>query len=49
MENDRVHATHCCVDHGCKYGKTNCPVTQKKVSQEYPCEVCDYDEEVRNA
>lgn len=36
-----VHATHCCVIHGCKYGDEDCPVENKEVMQEYLCEQCD--------
>lgn len=35
-----VHRTHCCVDHGCKYGKKACPVVSGEVVQDYPCEDC---------
>lgn len=35
-----VHQTHCCVHHGCKYGDEDCPVEQRQVVQEYPCEMC---------
>lgn len=39
--NIGVHATHCCVKHGCKYGPSEkCPVSNKEVEQEYPCEDC---------
>ncbi len=46
MENERkinlgVHASHCCVWHGCKYGNEDCPVVLLQVEQEYPCESCD--------
>jgi hypothetical protein len=43
-ERDRqigVHRTHCCLKHGCKYGKKDCPVVWKSVKQEYRCEYCD--------
>ncbi len=36
-----VHATHCCVIHGCKYADYECPVSSGKIKQEYPCESCD--------
>lgn len=40
--SDKVHASHCCLSHGCKYGKDEkCPVVTGKVSQLYPCEDCD--------
>lgn len=35
-----VHASHCCLEHGCKYSDVNCPVINEKVKQEYPCESC---------
>lgn len=35
-----VHASHCCIVHGCKYGKPDCPVKTREVGQEYPCEEC---------
>lgn len=35
-----VHATHCCLLHGCKYGDDACPVKSREVAQEYPCEYC---------
>lgn len=35
---ERVHATHCCAEHErCKYGEDDCPVVNKWVEQEYPC------------
>ena len=37
----RVHATHCCIIHGCKYGDEDCPVESGEVKQEYICEWCD--------
>lgn len=32
--------THCCAVHGCKYGEEGCPVSARRVTQEYPCEEC---------
>lgn len=43
-ERDRqigVHRTHCCLKHGCKYGRLDCPVTWKSVKQAYNCEQCE--------
>ena len=40
-----VHASHCCEEHGCKYGNPDCPVTNGKVKQEYKCESCYTEEE----
>lgn len=37
-----THESHCCSDHGCKYGDTDCPVYKKLVFQDFPCEMCDY-------
>lgn len=33
--NVAVHETHCCVDHGCKYGDHDCPVASGEVEQKY--------------
>jgi hypothetical protein len=38
--NVAVHETHCCVDHGCKYGDHDCPVASGEVEQKYDCEEC---------
>ena len=36
-----VHTEHCCIVHGCKYGKDEeCTVVQKRQPQSYPCESC---------
>lgn len=35
-----VHVTHCCFEHGCKYGDPECPVELGIVDQEYECEQC---------
>lgn len=43
-----VHASHCCVMHGCKYREDDCPVVNKVVEQEYVCEVCYDFEEIRS-
>lgn len=40
MSHDGVHATHCCVEHGCKYCDEDCPVVTRQIKQEYPCEDC---------
>lgn len=48
MSRAGVHATHCCTDHGCKYGDDDvCPVKSGDVAQEYPCEWCSAEEEDR--
>jgi len=41
IKNIGTHAYHCCAIHGCKYGDKECPVTTKKVEQEYTCQWCD--------
>ena len=33
--NVAVHETHCCVDHGCKYGDHDCPVASGEVEQRH--------------
>jgi hypothetical protein len=39
--NVGVHVTHCCAQHGCKYGDDRrCPVASGRVKQEGPCETC---------
>lgn len=45
-KNIGTHVTHCCEQHGCKYGDTDCPVTQKEAEQEYACEDCTSVEEL---
>lgn len=48
MSNDySVHASHCCIWHGCKYGEKTCPVVNGKVKQLWPCDDCY--EEMDNA
>ncbi len=32
--------THCCREHGCKYGQDDCPVVLDLIGQSYPCEQC---------
>lgn len=36
-----VHETHCCSDHGCKYGDIDCPVEMGLINQRYLCESCN--------
>lgn len=38
-----VHQTHCCIEHGCKYGDEDCPVTSGEIKQDYICEWCSED------
>ena len=40
---DRVHASHCCLKCGCKYGDDDCPVCNGKIEQKYPCKLCNDD------
>lgn len=40
-----THVTHCCKDHGCKYGDDDCPVKAGTHKQEFPCEMCGEDDE----
>jgi hypothetical protein len=45
MENTeiRVHQSHCCALHGCKYGDKDCPVIIRLVIQTSTCDSCDED------
>lgn len=37
-----VHTEHCCIEHGCKYGKEDsCPVYLGYKKQTYRCEICE--------
>jgi hypothetical protein len=36
----RVCQSHCCLAHGCKYGRPDCPVRAREVVQDHPCEEC---------
>jgi len=36
-----VHIRHCCTEHGCKYGDTDCPVVLNLIKQDCPCEECE--------
>lgn len=39
-----VHTEHCCIFHGCKYGKDEtCTVMTKMAPQSYRCELCESD------
>ena len=45
----RVHLTHCCKKHGCKYSDPNCPIAYGDEEQVYPCPDCDdyhYDDDL---
>jgi hypothetical protein len=43
-----VHSTHCCTQHGCKYGDKDCPVVLGIEKQGYPCEDCGSGETVQS-
>jgi hypothetical protein len=36
-----VHTEHCCKEHGCKYGNTDCTVEFGGLKQSCPCEMCN--------
>lgn len=39
-----VHTEHCCLTHGCKYGKDEeCTVMLGRQPQSFPCEECETD------
>lgn len=42
-EFESVHDSHCCPEHGCKYGDEDCPVVLGKEIGMY-CEMCEWDE-----
>lgn len=45
-EEDKDTCTeHCCVLHGCKYSKKDCPVKNRLKKQSHPCETCFFEEE----
>lgn len=37
--------SHCCLEHGCKYGYEDCPVATGKVKQQGLCENCGLESE----
>ncbi len=37
--------SHCCIDHGCKYGYDDCPVMLGQIKQEGFCENCGLETE----
>lgn len=45
VNNAGVHASHCCIKHGCKYGNAGCPVVRGQIEQEYLCEECEADDQ----
>lgn len=49
LNEDAIHAGHCCAQHGCKYGELNtCPVLNNRVEQKYPCDSCVSVEELED-
>lgn len=40
-----AHDTHCCIEHGCKYGEEDCPVANGIRKQQYLCEMCGLETE----
>lgn len=40
VRNYGTHGTHCCAEHGCKYGNIDCPVVSCVMTQNYKCEEC---------
>lgn len=40
VRNYGTHGTHCCAEHGCKYGDIDCPVVSGFMTQNYECEEC---------
>lgn len=44
---DKVHVTHCCARHGCKYGSNHCAVMEHRAEQEKLCEQCLEGEEIK--
>jgi hypothetical protein len=42
VERRDVHTEHCCVIHGCKYGKEDeCTVSTGAKAQSFKCELCE--------
>lgn len=45
MITTRVHETHCCPLHGCKYGDSMCPIESGQTTPDFPhnngCEACE--------
>ena len=39
-DNVGTHVSHCCAQHGCKYGDEDCPVVAKTHEQTQACESC---------
>lgn len=45
MTEKDCHTEHCCVIHGCKYGRDDCSVEIGAKLQSHPCEACDFEME----
>jgi hypothetical protein len=43
-EDVECHRFHCCKTHGCKYCDPDCPVVLEEVTQEGPCEECEFED-----
>jgi len=41
MAHNRTHQTHCCKDHGCKYGDKECPIVLGELEADFICEECN--------
>jgi hypothetical protein len=48
IDDRDVHAEHCCVLHGCKYGDDDCPVATKQKKQSFVCETCSMYDGIKN-
>lgn len=42
MSDRLACSTHCCKNHGCKYGYADCPVETGVEPQQYLCEYCTW-------
>lgn len=42
VKNYRSCPSHCCKNHGCKYGYDDCPITTGEIVQETLCEQCTF-------
>ena len=40
IDDYKVHASHCCKWHGCRYGDKNCPVVNGEIEQLWLCDDC---------
>lgn len=44
----KVHESHCCLGHGCKYANVDCPVALGRIDQMYPCERCGHWDDLKD-